>query len=275
MVRSLPLLLLMAACPVETRAGDIPSLWETKERLPRPDLSQLPRLRFLTTTDFPPFNFFDSAGRLSGFHVDLARAICARLGIADRCQIQAMPWGELEPALANGEGEAILAGMSITAQSRRTYSFSRPYLVLPARFVMPRATPAQEPLFDQVQGKRIGVLAASTHERLLREYFGGVRPVTYSRPEWMYEDMKAGRIDGMFGDGMRLSFWIGSAESDACCAFVGGPYIVPEFLGHGMAIAVKPDDKTLTQAFDSALQTIAADGTMAELYLRYFPVGFF
>ncbi|TIT46268.1 MAG: transporter substrate-binding domain-containing protein, partial [Mesorhizobium sp.] len=70
----------------------VPVLWDAKERLPKPDLSALPRLRFLTTTDFPPFNFLDGAGRLSGFHVDLARAICAELGIAEKCQIQALPW---------------------------------------------------------------------------------------------------------------------------------------------------------------------------------------
>ena len=65
----------------------VPVLWDAKERLPKPDLSALPRLRFLTTTDFPPFNFLDGAGRLSGFHIDLARAICAELDIADKCQI--------------------------------------------------------------------------------------------------------------------------------------------------------------------------------------------
>ena len=49
-------------------------------------------LRFITTTDFPPFSFIDASGRLSGFHVDLARAICAALEITDRCQIHALPW---------------------------------------------------------------------------------------------------------------------------------------------------------------------------------------
>ncbi len=95
----------------------MPVLWDAKERLPKPDLSALPRLRFLTTTDFPPFNFLDGAGRLSGFHVDLARAICAELGIADKCQIQALPWGELDDALQKGEGEAIIAGIAATPEN--------------------------------------------------------------------------------------------------------------------------------------------------------------
>ena len=79
----------------------------------------LERLRFLTTTDFPPFNFLDGNGRLSGFHVDLARAICAELGIVDKCQIQALPWDELDAALQKGEGEAIMAGIAVTARDAR------------------------------------------------------------------------------------------------------------------------------------------------------------
>lgn len=256
-------------------AADIPMIWDSKERLPKPDLSQLARLRFLTTTDFPPFNFFDSAGRLTGFHVDLARAICAELAIAERCQIQALPWAELDKALKAGEGEAILAGVSITAQSRSNYAFSRPYLLLPARFVVPRSAKFQEPIFDYVQGKRIGVISGSTHEQFLRTVFAAVKPVTYSKLEWMQDDLRAGKLDGIFGDGMRLSFWLGSNGSGSCCAFAGGPYLAPDYLGQGLAIAVKPDDRVLVRAFDHALQRIAVNGTLAELYLRYFPVGFF
>jgi polar amino acid transport system substrate-binding protein len=99
-----------------------PMFWDIKERLPKPDLSALPRLRFLTTTDFPPFNYLDRDGRLSGFHVDLVRAVCAELGIAEKCQIQAVPWEQLGDALARGRGEAIIAGVAITEEARSTPS---------------------------------------------------------------------------------------------------------------------------------------------------------
>ena len=44
-------------------------------------------IRFLTTDDFPPFNFLNDRGQLTGFNVDLARAICAELNAP--CTIQA------------------------------------------------------------------------------------------------------------------------------------------------------------------------------------------
>src|SRR3546814_16148214 len=70
--------------------GGFAVLFDARERLPRPDLSNIVRLRILTTSDFPPFNFADQTGRLTGFHIDLAREICAELQIEAKCQIQAL-----------------------------------------------------------------------------------------------------------------------------------------------------------------------------------------
>ncbi|WP_457151616.1 transporter substrate-binding domain-containing protein [Mesorhizobium sp. P5_C1] len=271
--------LLIAALSVAgtARAAEpqVPVLWDAKERLPKPDLSALPRLRFLTTTDFPPFNFLDGSGKLSGFHIDLARAICAELGIVDKCQIQALPWAELEGALQKGEGEAIIAGIAATAESRSTYAFSRSYLQFPARFVTQKSKDLTDPVFDKLRGKRVGVLAGSAHERMLRDYFNTVQIVPFDRPEDLYADLKAGKLDAAFGDGMRLAFWLGGSDAAGCCRFAGGPYLAPEYLGSGMAIATRADDPALAAAFDYALQEISMKGTFAEFYLRYFPVSFF
>ncbi|MGX5830472.1 transporter substrate-binding domain-containing protein [Mesorhizobium sp. 43Arga] len=271
--------LLIAALPLApgARAAEpqVPVLWDAKERLPKPDLSALPRLRFLTTTDFPPFNFLDGAGKLSGFHIDLARAICAELGIADKCQIQALPWAELEGALEKGEGEAIIAGIAATPQSRQTYAFSRSYLQFPARFITPKNKAFAEPIFDKLRSKRVGVLAGSAHERMLRDYFNTVQIVSFDGAEALYSDLKAGKIDAAFGDGMRFAFWLGGSDAAGCCRFAGGPYLAPEYLGTGMAIATRADNPALAAALDYALQEISMKGTFAEFYLRYFPVSFF
>jgi len=253
----------------------VPVLWDAKERLPKPDLSALPRLRFLTTTDFPPFNFLDGGGRLSGFHVDLARAICAELGIAEKCQIQALPWGELDEALQKGEGEAIIAGIAATPETRAKYAFSRSYLQFPARFIMPKAKAFAEPILDKLRSKRVGVIAGSAHEKMLRDYFGTVQVVPFDTPEALYGDLRAGKIDAAFGDGMRFAFWLGGTDAAGCCRFAGGPYLATEYLGSGMAIATRAGDPALAAAMDYALQEISIKGTFAEFYLRYFPVSFF
>lgn len=268
-------LVLGASATVGTAQPAIPDYWDEKERLAKPDLSAVERVRFLTTVDFPPFNYLDPQGRLAGFHVELARAICRELDIVERCQIQALPWDELDKAMGSGQGEALIAGIPITSETRMSYAFSRPYLRFPARFVAARNSTMAEPMHRSVAGKRIGVLVGSAHEAMLRAYFPDARPVTFTRTEWLLDGLREGKLDGVFGDGMRLSFWLAGSLSQDCCGFVGGPYIAPEFLGAGMAIAVPHSKAMLASAFDQALRDLTVKGTFAELYLKHFPVSFY
>lgn len=74
---------------------------------------------------------------------------------------------------------------------------------------------------------------------------------------------------------MQLSFWLQSDDAGGCCAFAGGPYLESRFFGEGLAIAVPRDRENLRQAIDAALAALYEKGIYSELYLRYFPVGFF
>lgn len=271
----LALLAAVISVPALAQSLQIPSLWDARERIERPQIAELPRLRFLTTVDFPPFNSLDANNQLTGFHVDLARDICRQLSLDAVCQIQALPWDELVPALENGDGEAIIAGLAPTAELRERLAFSRPYLKFPARFVAARAASLPEPLHRSITGKRVGVVAGSAHEALLRAQFADAVPVPFSRADWMLRDLKAGRIAAAFSDGMRIANWLAGDEPENCCAFVGGPYLAPDYLGQGLTIAVTRENADLATAFDSALREIDASGRFAELYLRYFPVSFF
>ena len=163
----------------------------------------------------------------------------------------------------------------MTEANRSRYGFSRSYLRFPARFVMRRADAVSEPLYRKLAGERVGVVAGSAHERALRDLFPEMKPVTYSRSEWMFDDLKDGKIAAVFSDGMRLGFWLAGSSSQRCCRFAGGPYLAPEYFGDGLAIAAPADRPELVQAFDYALREINAKGKFAEFYLRYFPVSFF
>ncbi|TGT22997.1 transporter substrate-binding domain-containing protein, partial [Mesorhizobium sp. M4B.F.Ca.ET.169.01.1.1] len=94
-----------------------------------------------------------------------------------------------------------------------------------------------------------------------RDYFNTVQVVTFDTPEDLYAGLKAGKIDAAFGDGMRFAFWLGGSDAAGCCRFAGGPYLAPEYLGSGMAIATRAGDPALAGAFDYALQEISIKGT--------------
>ncbi|MBV2186516.1 MAG: transporter substrate-binding domain-containing protein [Rhizobium sp.] len=286
-VSSLPLqglrLLVVATCavlavvslPQPARSGDLPVLFDARERLPRPDISSLLRVRFLTTTDFPPFNFADQTGRLAGFHIDLARAICGELGIEAKCQIQALPYSELEPALAAGQGEAVLAGMAVSEDLRARFSFTRPYMLLPARFARNKDIELPGTGADALFGRRVGVVSGTAHEAMLRAFFPDIQAVPFADRDKMLEQLKGKKVDAVFADSLQLSFWTAGDAAGNCCALFGQAYTSERFLGEGLTIMLRLDDAVLVAAFDSALAALSRNGRLQEIYLRYFPYGLF
>lgn len=256
-------------------ASSFPQLFDSRERLAKPDLTTLPRLRFLTTLDFPPFNFADQSGRPTGFHVDLARAICDELEIAARCQIQAMPYEELQAALDKGEGEAVIAGIGVTQKLRQDYLFSRPYMMLPARFLAARKAALAGPAATALTGKSVGVVAKSAHAAMLASWFPQAKAVSFPDRTALLKGLKEGAVDVVFGDGIQLSFWAASEEAGQCCSLFDGPYVSERFLGEGLSVMLPGDGDVLQQAIDHALLTLSREGRLNELYLRYFPYGLY
>ncbi len=259
----------------EARAGDRPLFRDHSEIHQKPDISGIERLRFLTTTDFPPFNHTDANGLLAGYNVDLARDICDVLKIARECEVQAMPFSELEDALAAGVGDAVIAGLAPTEQTRNRFLFTRSYFQFPARFIANKDSSADIWADPALTGKRIGVLSQSAHEKMFRAYFPKASTVVFTRSDWMFDDLREGKLDGIFYDGMRLAFWLAGTNSQKCCVFTGGPYFATDYLGTGLSIAVRKNQFALVESLNYALKILEENGKTSELYLRYFPVGFY
>lgn len=256
-------------------APKAPHFFNEKERLALPSVKGLNRLRFVTTLDFPPFNALNEAGQLSGYNIDLAKALCAQLGLSDICQIEAVPWSELNAKLETGEAEAIIAGLSANQTNREKFLFTRPYMRLPARFVTLKTKSFSDDAAVATKGKTIGILANTAHEQLLRAYFPNAVAKTYPDRDGMMSGLKNDEVAAVFDDGMTLSFWLESTESNDCCTFSGGPYLAPQYLGSGLSIAVGQKDAALASAFNNALQSLQQQGKLTELYLRYFPNSFY
>jgi len=263
----------LSGAAAQQTESTIPSFWDPKRRIERPPAGSVQAVRFLTTDDFPPFDFLDQDGRLVGFNVDLARAICDELAI--RCTIQAREWDDLLPRLREGGADAIVAGIAITADARKELDFSNVYMRLPGRFVVRADNDGFALTPEGLAGKTLAVVARTAHEAYLAAFFPEVGRKLYPDAVAAREALKSGEADALFGDGMQLSFWLQSQAANGCCVFAGGPYLESRFFGEGMAIAMPRGKPELKQAIDAALASLNEKGVYAELYLRYFPVGFF
>ncbi|HEY9011739.1 MAG TPA: transporter substrate-binding domain-containing protein, partial [Devosia sp.] len=235
-----------------------------------PNLTAVPTIRFLTTADFPPFNFRDDKGELIGFNVDLARSLCDALKIT--CTIQAWPWEQAARALEDNQGDALIAGLALTPENGALFDFSSIYLALPARFVL-RLADAQR--FDpaRLDGKTVAVRRGSTHAEFVRRYLPNAKLTEFDSEPEALDALRAKQVDAYFGDAMRASFWLN--EHTDCCDFAGAPYFRPDLFGEGFAVAVPAGHDAVRLAIDYGLAQLKESGRLDELYLRWFPVSFY
>lgn len=235
-----------------------------------PNLAPVPTIRFLTTADFPPFNYRDDKGELIGFNVDLARSLCDELKLT--CTIQAWPWEQAARALEDNQGDALIAGLALTPENGALFDFSSIYLALPGRFV---ARLADVPEFDATAPgeKTVAVRRGSTHAEFVRRYMPSLKLSEFDTELAALDALRESKADLYFGDAMRASFWLN--EHTDCCDFAGEPFFRADLFGDGFAVAVPAGHDAVRLAIDYGLVRLKQSGMLDELYLRWFPVSFY
>ena len=226
-------------------------------------------LRFVTDGDYPPFNYFDEDGVLTGFNIDLARALCLESNTS--CDIQARPWDTLLPALDRGDADAVIAGHKMTPQLLQSIDFTDRYFRTPARFAARRDAEKIEITPEDLDGKSIAVAKDTAHSAYLKAFFRFSTIREYDGPDQAREALMNGETDFVFDDGIGLSFWGVGTISHECCELRGGAYYEPKYFGDGLAIAVSKRDPGLKHLLNDALRRVRASGRYEELVLRYFP----
>src|SRR5882757_962326 len=154
---------------VEAAPQAVPGFWDPRRRPDRPDLSRLTVIRFLTETDYPPFNFTGADGNPAGFNVDLARSLCEEIKVT--CTVQMRRFETLVDALSSNRGDAIIASMAVSPQLRARVDFTDPYYRVPARFASRKDAVMPEIRPEYLEGKKVGVIAGSAHEAYLKAMF--------------------------------------------------------------------------------------------------------
>ncbi len=210
----------------------VPGFWDPRRRPERPDLSRISIIRFLTETDYPPFNYAGPDGTPAGFNVDLARLICEEIKVA--CTVQMRRFDTLIGSLNKNEGDAVIASIAETPEMRRQVDFSDPYYRTPARFVARRDFSSDDVRPQALEGKKIAVVAGTAHEAYLKTLFTEAVLHPYPNAEVARDALKKGEVDLLFGDGISLAFWLNGTDSGGCCEFRGGPYMESRFFGEGV-----------------------------------------
>ena len=255
---------------VEAAPQTVPGFWDPRRRPDRPDLSRITVIRFLTETDYPPFNFTGPDGNPAGFNVDLARSLCDEIKVT--CTVQMRRFETLVDAITSNRGDAIIASLAVTPQLRTRLDFTDPYYRAPARFVSRREAVMTEVRPEYLEGKNVGVIGGTSHEAYLKAMFTDAEIKPFAGDDTLRIALRRGEVDLIFGDAISLAFWINGTDSGECCAFSGGPFVESRFFGEGVGIGVRKGNDLLRQSLNWALFRVWEKGRFTDLWLRYFSI---
>lgn len=248
---------------------NVPRFWDPRIRIEKPEPGQPRLVRFLTDDEYPPLHFAGPDGALTGFSVELARAICDRMSWT--CTVQARRFDTLPEALAEARGDVLAAGINLTPELRSRFAASALYFRNPARFATTRgnAVAALDPA--SLNGKRVAVVGGTAHHAFLERYMPFAQRREAGTLAGALAALRSGEAEFVFADGIALALVLAS-ENGSDLAFTGGPFLESAYFGEGVAFLLRKDDPALKRSLDYALQTLWDDGTYARLYLRFFPV---
>lgn len=227
-------------------------------------------IRFLTEGEFPPFNYYDDEGVLTGFNVDLARAICLEAGAA--CDIKVRPWEDLLTGLRRGDADAVIAAHRVTASGLAEVDFSDGYFHTPGRFAARKGEAAGAVTPEALDGVTVGVAKGTAHEAFVKAFYRDSRIIMFENPELAREALQQGKVQLVFDDAISLAFWLNGSLSRQCCEFRGEAFLEPKYFGDGLAIAVPRNDPQIKALINGALKRVRRSGRFQELVERYFPV---
>jgi polar amino acid transport system substrate-binding protein len=214
---------------------------------------------------FPPMGFRDDADNIVGFDVDLAQAVCDKLGV--ELVLQPIEWDAKEQELNTKNIDCIWNGFSVTPDRLEKLTMSKPYMLNNITLVVTKNSDITK--FDDMAGKRLAVQSGSSAEETLnseenkdfKDSLGQVNP--FSDYVTALMDLETGNSDAVLMDSVVANYMITEAGKD----FV---VLDETLLKDEYAIGFRKGDTALCEAVEKALKELKADGTVEKLAVKWF-----
>ena len=208
---------------------------------------------------FPPMGFRNEAGELIGFDVDLARAVCERLGV--ELELQTIEWSSKELELSSGNIDCIWNGMSRTAEREESMTLSLDYMNNQMVFLCNNAAFASR---DDLAGKVVAVQSGSFADDLINDASFGDLKATLGEvrgyPDYIMAimDMQNGNVDAVLIDLVVANYRIAGFADDTL--FTMDPLMDDLF-----CIGFRKGEVQLRDAIDETMVSMQADGSLGRI----------
>ncbi len=210
-----------------------------------------------TEGQFAPFNFF-KGGQLSGFEVELANALAARMGL--KVEWKAIGFDALLTGLAQDRWDLVIASHGITDERARAVAFAAPHYCSGA--VVVARDPSIRGAAD-LAGKVVAVQTGTTYLASLRKLPGIKDIKNFPQDSDARAALASGRVDAWLTD--RFVAMNALAANPADGLKLGELVFVER-----IAAAAARGNTGLVAAYNQALAAMLADGSYAAISKRWF-----
>ena len=170
-------------------------------------------------------------------------------------------WLELE----NGNIDLIWNGLTITDERAEAMDFTMPYLKNKQIIIVKNGSDIQSK--DDLKGKTIGVQAGSSALDAVEadEMYADLKDVSsYDTNILAFTDLDIERVDAVVADEIVARYYLASNENDFRVVENG------DFGDEVYGVAAKKGNTELISALQAALDSLSADGTAAEISVKWF-----
>jgi cystine transport system substrate-binding protein len=220
-------------------------------------------LRVAVEGTYPPFNFKQAgSNELTGFDVDVAKLLAAKLGV--KAEFVATEWSGILAGLAAGKYDVIVNQVGVTAERQKSFDFSDPYTISSPQLIVNRNDKRVFNQLEDLKGKKLGVGQGSNYEQKAKAV-SGVEVKSYpGAPEYL-QDLAAGRIDAALNDSLMVSYLLKTSNLPLKA---GAPVGEVE----KMAIPFQKGNPEFKAALNKALASAIADGSFKQVSVKWFGV---
>ena len=216
---------------------------------------------------YPPFSSVGADGKIVGFDIDIANALCAQMKA--QCTLVQQEFDAMIPALQAKKIDVIVASMSATPERLKVVDFSDKYYNTPNRLIV-KAGVAIDGTPASLKGKKIGVQRSTINDRFATAKFGGATIVRYTKQDEVFLDLAAGRIDATLVDAVAGDVGFLKLPAGKGYAFTGPVYDDAAYFGTGVGVALRKGEAPLRDQLNAAIKAIRGNGVYKTLQAKYF-----
>lgn len=214
---------------------------------------------FATDATWPPLQFIDESGNLTGFEVELVPLIGEKVG--KNFVVKNIPWDTIFAGLANGQYDGIASGVTVTEERKNIIDFS-PAILSQGQVVIVKSDSTIKSI-DDLNGKKVGVQIGTTGDFALEEYSVDIK--RYDDIGLAIEDMLNGNLDAAVCDSMIASdFVLANDNYKGQLKVAGEPFTTED-----IAIGVKKGNSELLELVNKGLQMMIEDGSFDALKAKW------